>query len=120
VRRESWSEEEGVSKDAGFTCEFSTEKALHLCGAPARWRFRERVVDDHFCEAHAREHAEDLKSGLMEMLQQAGVSEGESLKPIVADVACDEAGCSARAKYADLAITVIFFCDRHRGYGGRL
>jgi hypothetical protein len=50
----------------------------------------------------------------MEVLQAAGVSEGETLKPITADAKCDH--CDEPAKYAELTLAVSYLCNRHRGW----
>src|SRR5258706_16466450 len=98
---EGWSEEE-PNRIEGATCAFQAEDSPSVCGAPAMWRLRERYVEGHMCEQHAREAAEALGSGFMEMLQEAGISEGETLRPISGEAACDE--CSRPATYANLTM----------------
>src|SRR6266700_4069767 len=113
VCREGWSEETKIPKTDGFACEFSTEQNPTACGAPATYKYREQVVDDHLCEPHAQELAQDLGEGLMSLFQHFGAADGETLKPIQTAGACDK--CGEPARYAEVVITTIYFCGRHRG-----
>lgn len=49
-------------------CEFSTEEEPAICGAPARYEFKERYVEGHLCVQHMRENKEKLEWICMRLL----------------------------------------------------
>jgi hypothetical protein len=90
------------------------DESTEICGAPAIYQLKERYVDDHFCEEHGREIAGMLSEGLMEVLQESGTSDGETLREIVEAAVCVD--CGKPAKYAEITMTTTLFCKKHRGY----
>ena len=110
-----WHEETQVRAKDGHTCDFATEAQPERCGSRATYQYGERYVDEHLCLEYANGFADQLGGGLMEMLQETGNSEGQSLKPIVGgSEAC--ARCGNPATLANLTLTTTFFCSRHRGW----
>lgn len=102
-------------------CEFSTEEEPAICGAPARYEFKERYVEGHLCEQHMRENKEKLEEGLMDLYEATGLSESLAFKPIDAEETCDEFDldqgvCGKPARYANIVISPTFLCERHKDW----
>lgn len=124
-QRENMSEEVPLPRWTTIVCGWSDEFG-NDCQSQATHVLRERYVDEHLCEEHGRELAQALGEGLMELLQQTGVSEGETLKPISPGQAvCDSRSlippgsdkCKRPAVYANVTFAETPLCDEHRGFG---
>ena len=108
-----------VSPDEGF-CEYATEEVPSLCGQPANYCSKFRYLDEHLCEEHMHEQANDLKGGLMDFQKDLGLSEGVVIKKIAPGETCDHASlpdlleCGRPAGYALINTALSYLCERHK------
>ncbi len=101
-------------------CEYSTDESESLCGRPAFFALKFRYLDEHLCEEHMREEANELKEGLMDFQESLGLSTGVAIKEIEPGERCGHAAlpdleeCGHPARYAMINTALSYFCKEHK------
>ena len=108
--------------EEGF-CEYCADEEAEessLCGRETRYATKFRYMDEHLCEGHMQEQAEELKEGLMEFQESLGLSTGVAIKKIEPGEVCEHASlpdlteCGKPAGYALINTALFYVCDEHK------
>lgn len=100
-------------------CDYCTEDEPP-CEEDARYERKFRYMDEHLCEKHMQEQANELKEGLMDVQESLGLSTGVTIKKIEPEEKCEHAEllhlveCGRPASYALINTALSYVCEKHK------
>lgn len=118
---ESQATELGPEEADELICEGESEyEPGHMCGAPARYRSKDRFVEMHICERHMQAVKADMDEGLGDLLQSAALAESVVVRPIRSQERCEDLDfargteCGEPAGYAYIVTQETYCCAKHK------